>query len=241
MQIKILQWNVWYKEDIEKVAAVLKQIQPDIASLQELTIGLQEAHPDTVQYLAEQLGNYNEFHNEVNFGDWSQVNAIISRYPLSNQTSTWINEPTGSGGFDDEYRAYLEVNIDINGKELCVGTTHMSFTDRFQETERKYQETEKLLEYTADKQTNFVLTGDLNALPDSYTIKKLSEKLKNAGPDFDQKTWTTKPFSYEGFEANTLDWRLDYTFTTPDLKIVSADIIKTNISDHLPLLLTLEF
>lgn len=37
MQIKLLQWNIWYKEDPEKITKVITQINPDIACLQELT------------------------------------------------------------------------------------------------------------------------------------------------------------------------------------------------------------
>jgi endonuclease/exonuclease/phosphatase family metal-dependent hydrolase len=242
MQIRILQWNVWYKEDIEKVVAVLKQLSPDIACLQELTIGLQEKHPDTVAYLAAELGNYTSFHEEMSFPDlpYEQVNAILSRFPLSNQRTAWINEPVGNGHFDDEYRSYIEASVDTQGKSLKIGTTHMSYTHEFQETERKKEETDKLVQLVESNDTNFLLLGDLNALPGSYTVNKLSEKLQNAGPEISEKTWTTKPFSYDGFDANTLDWRLDYAFASPDIKMVSAEIIQTDVSDHLPVLITIE-
>ena len=70
-------------------------------------------------------------------------------------------------------------------------------------------------------------------------MQEIQKYLKNAGPDPSEKTWTTKPFSYKGFEASTLDWRLDYCFVTPDLQITSAEVVKTSYSDHLPILLEL--
>ena len=112
----------------------------------------------------------------------------------------------------------------------------MSYTNAFQPTSRKIQETEKLISLIEGKTGPYILTGDFNAQPNSEVINKISNVMANAGPDFIQKTWTTKPFSYDGFKATTLDWRLDYIFTNPNLQNISAEILKTDLSDHLPIL-----
>lgn len=112
----------------------------------------------------------------------------------------------------------------------------MSYTHRFEPTPEKRIETDKLVEILKSKNERFLFTGDLNALPGSYTVSEVEKHLKNAGPDFDAKTWTTKPFSYNGFEASTLDWRLDYVFATPDVQIKAAKVLETPYSDHLPIL-----
>ncbi len=90
--------------------------------------------------------------------------------------------------------------------------------------------------------TNFIFTGDLNSIPNSFTVKSILTKtnLRNAGPDFDQKTWTTKPFNYHGFSENNLNWRIDYTFVSKDIKVVSSEIVDTDLSDHLPILTVIE-
>ena len=62
----------------------------------------------------------------------------------------------------------------------------------------------------------------------------------NLGPDYHEKTWTTKPFSYNGFSENSLNWRLDFVFGTKDIKVISSEIIKTDLSDHLPILIKIE-
>jgi endonuclease/exonuclease/phosphatase family metal-dependent hydrolase len=242
MHIRLLQWNVWYKEDIEKIGATIKTVNPDIACLQELTIGFQESHPDTIAYLSAELGDFASFHEEMSLvaKPWVLVNAIFSRFPLGMQRKAWINETIASGEYDDEYRSYIETTLEIEGKSLKVANVHMSYTKGFIETERKKQETDKLYELIKDHDENFLLLGDLNALPDSFTIETLLKKLENAGPDFNEKTWTTKPFVSEDFEATSLDWRLDYIFKTPDIKVVSAEVVETDASDHLPILITIE-
>lgn len=59
--------------------------------------------------------------------------------------------------------------------------------------------------------------------------------LQHVGPDFAQSTWTTKPFSFMGFEENELKWRLDYIFASKQIKVLSSNIIPTEYSDHLPI------
>ena len=38
MIIRLLQWNIWYKEKITNIVKTLKQLNPDIICMQELTI-----------------------------------------------------------------------------------------------------------------------------------------------------------------------------------------------------------
>jgi endonuclease/exonuclease/phosphatase family metal-dependent hydrolase len=244
MTVSILQWNIWYQEDITRVAEFIKQHSPDIICLQELTIGFPGRDiKDTPAHLADQLG-YNYHHKELPIESTTGeplmlANGIFSRFAITDQRSVWINEPKSGGGYNDEYRAYVEVTLEINGKQLHIGTTHMSYTHRFELTDSKRAETDRLVEELRKHDTNFVFAGDLNAPPDSYTINKLSEILRGAGPDYGQKTWTTKPFAYNGFEETGLNWRLDYIFTSKDLQAKSADILTTDYSDHLPILVTL--
>jgi len=68
----------------------------------------------------------------------------------------------------------------------------------------------------------------------------LSKHLLHVGPDFKQNTWPTKPFDYHGFKENDLSWRLDYIFATKDVRVKKVEIINTQYSDHLPILLEVE-
>src|SRR5258708_1588146 len=131
MSISVMQWNIWYQEDIRNVAKLLKSTNPDVFCLQELTIG----HPvqeikNTPQYLADQLG-YHFFSKElpIETTDGQKVmlaNGIFSRFPIKSSRSVWINQPKSGGGYDDEYRAYVEVTLEVGGKAVTIGTTHMS-------------------------------------------------------------------------------------------------------------------
>ncbi len=245
MQLSILQWNIWYKEKVENIAEFLEHYKADIVCLQELTIeSSNQTVADTPKYIADKLG-YGYHHQEIPIKspDGKKItiaNGIFSRFPITTRRSSWINKPVSSGGYEDEYRAYVEVGLKAEGKFLEVGTSHMSYTDRFIDTLRKKKEASLLAKILKTKKTSYIFTGDLNSQPDSFTVRELNKHLKHAGPAFGQNTWTTKPFSYRGFEASKLNWRLDYIFTSKDIGIVSSEIIETNYSDHLPILARLK-
>lgn len=241
-KISILQWNVWYLEDIKNIAQFLKENKADVVCLQELTINFnKQDHVHTPNYIAGQLG-YHVYFQEITFADKEikLANAIFSKHPITRSRTVWINREQGSGNYDDENRAYAEVVIDVYGTELTVGTVHMSYTHKFEPSQRKLQETKELAIAIAENKSNFILTGDFNAVPNSEVISIIEKHVKNLGPDYDKKTWTTKPFSYNGFVANALDWRLDYVFGSEDIKVVSSEVLSTDFSDHLPVKIDIE-
>jgi endonuclease/exonuclease/phosphatase family metal-dependent hydrolase len=235
MQISILQWNAWYDEDINNVVRFLKEHPADIICLQELVIHKNKNSP---KYIANQLGyNFYDYALPISSTDGEKImlaNGIFSRFPITTKRFVLTEESSGVGGYNDESRSYIEVTLDISGKEMTVATTHMSYTHKFEATESKNLETKKLLKEVSNHKESYIFAGDLNALPDSPTVQAISSLLQNAGPDTSVNTWATKPFSYNNFEASTLDWRLDYIFTTKDIAILSSKIIKTDYSDHLP-------
>lgn len=235
MRVTILQWNVWVNEDIHNIAAFLTQNPADIICLQELTLHkANQSEDNTPKFIAAQLG-YHYFAAEMPWNEPAKIAVgIFSKYPILTSRSVYINEPTGSGGFDDEHRTYAEVTLDLDGRHVTVGTTHMSYTHRFRVTARKRDETNKLVAELSKNKTSYIFTGDLNATPCSYTYQKLRKILRNAGPHFWHKTWTTKPFDCNGFKTAKRRWRLDYIFASKDIKVLNSRIDKTEYSDHLP-------
>lgn len=233
----MLQWNVWYQEDIQRVGTFLEHHPADIICLQELTRGYQARHSDTLDYIAQSLG-FNVHFQEMGFDGktWSRANAIFSRFPIRTASAHWINEPLGSGHYDDEYRSYIEATIDMGSRLITVGTTHMSYTNGFEGSARKDNETGTLISYLERNKRDFIFTGDINSPTQSATNEAISSVLRDAGPGHHDKTWTTKPFSYDGFSENDLNWRLDYIFSTPDITVLSSEVLQTPVSDHLPVL-----
>ena len=231
---RLLQWNIWNNEDIDNIIKELKRIDADIVCIQELAI--KDDNDIKIRKLKE-LYSYIYYEKADTFLDgYSQCNAILSKYPLYDKSYTYVQKPTDNkNDYSKEGRVYVEAKVKINEKELTICTTHLSYTDRFIETEEKDKEVTNLI--NCIKKDNYILTGDFNTNKTSKYIKWLEEKLINNDTS---NTWTTKHFSYNGFTETELNWKLDYIFTTKDIKVKETKVIDTKYSDHLPILLTFE-
>jgi endonuclease/exonuclease/phosphatase family metal-dependent hydrolase len=241
MKISFLQWNIWYKEDPDNIITEIKKINPDVICAQEFIQHSGQKPPlDTAKYIAEGLG-YNYFFYPAE--KWTgrpeketQGNAIFSKFPIVKTNHYYVRQPkTNPINATEEGRVIVEATIEKDGQEISFGTTHLSLSHHFVMNDNRKEEGQNLLDYLKTKKTAYVFSGDLNALPDSFIIKGLSEGMNNLGPNFSEKTWTTKPFDYHGFKENDLAWRLDYSFATKDITPIRSEVIQTEFSDHLPL------
>ena len=235
MKLRILQWNILYKEKIENVLKLIKKINPDIICLQELTLnGKWNNYKNTARWLAKRL-NYDYYfmpYHKFKEGTISG-NGILSRYPIKKGVSIRIGRLYGKEKYES-YR-YIETTLNIDSYLLKIGTVHLSFFPYLITTNEKKKEFSQLFKKIKKKKRRFIFTGDLNARPNSYIIRMLRKKFKHCGPDFKLPTWTTKPFDFKGFKENRLRWRIDYVFATKDIKVVSSNVRKTRYSDHLPI------
>ncbi|GAB3431664.1 hypothetical protein GCM10027569_79300 [Flindersiella endophytica] len=74
-----------------------------------------------------------------------------------------------------------------------------------------------------------ILVGDFNARPDAPELAPLWDRLQDA--------WATAngPDGGFGYPATTPDRRIDYVTATRQIRIVSAEVVDTQASDHRPL------
>ncbi|MCU0667483.1 MAG: endonuclease/exonuclease/phosphatase family protein [Patescibacteria group bacterium] len=241
--MRLLQWNILYKENPDYIIKFIKEYSPDIVCLQELAVKpYQYPHISNVASYIASKTSMNFYSEEAQ--RWvddiemdATGNGIFTKHKINRKFAKYIQEPAvGSKDYANEGRIYIECDIEISDQNYTIGTTHMSYTHKFEITEAKKQEVDNLIDIIDINKKKYIFSGDLNSLPSSYTIKRLSEVLTNCGPSNNKNTWTTKPFEYQGFKANTLDWRLDYVFSSSDMYCHSSEIINTKYSDHLPII-----
>ena len=229
--MKILQWNIQYKEDINSIAKELRKINADVVCVQELSFFDDDR---TSVNVLDEIYPYVYYEIADTFLDGrSQCNAILSKYPFISKSKSYVQEPEmDKNDYSKEGRIYLEVFINYGNKIYNIGTTHLSYTHRFEETELKDKEVNKLIDIIKNK-NNYIFTGDLNTIKTSKYINEIS---KYYNYHETTNTWTTKPFSYNGFVANELDYKLDYVFTSNDINVKNIEVVNTEYSDHLPIL-----
>ena len=250
MKVKVLQRNVWFRERAENLLTLMKGLNPDIICCQEITVGSWfNDKRDVAQFIAQELGyhyHYSKAHKyeypftplgEVNF--WG--NAIFSRFPIVESFDFALINPEDNPDHPYERRTCAVARIQAEDTLLTVATAHKSYSSAFAEDQDKIDETKKLIECFKQYPENLIFTGDLNLPPESTSLQMLEKELQHCGPDYSQATRTTKPFSFMGFEEKELRWRLDYVFASKNIKVLSSQIIPTEWSDHLPVLVECEF
>jgi endonuclease/exonuclease/phosphatase family metal-dependent hydrolase len=242
MKVTILQWNINEKENPRKIADKVKRINPDIFCGQEFIQHFGKIPKvDIPKEMAETLG-YNYYFESGDTWDTkehkqTQGNVIMSKFPIMSSTHKHVQEPKHNPpNAEYEGRVYVEAQIKIEENILTVGTVHLSFTSNLEITQHRKKEVDTLVEIIKGKNANYVLAADLNSPPNSYTIKELEKYLVNAGPSYEQNTFPSRPFNYRGHEEKVMNWRPDYVFVSEDISVVSSEILETELSDHLPIL-----
>ena len=243
MILKILQWNKWVKEDISKVAEYIKSLEADIVCLQELKVISKKGRVvlDEPKYISKYLRFYYSSsiaHCQKNNGfNICQSNAIFSRYQIFTRKWVFVQgaSETISKDYSTEPRIALSIKISVKNKDINIVNTHLSYTNKFVETVKKITEENKFINFCNRFTKPLIICGDFNANESSFIVSELQRNYLNAGPDYSAKTWTTKPFSHEGFQADSLSWRLDHIFVSKDIKILSTKVLPTIYSDHLPI------
>ena len=76
--------------------------------------------------------------------------------------------------------------------------------------------------------------GDFNATSDSKTILKVKESFIDVDSN-NEPTWSVYPEGCVTCNPQKIDIRLDYIFTTKDIKTHSYRVEDSKGSDHLPI------
>ncbi len=240
--IRLLQWNVWMEESVDRILEVLEDLNPDIACLQEVT-AVPGDRPELLTRASAELGLSGVFApaHAIPIQDRLRVrgNAVIGKAHHTSIPLTPFRAFT-DGVLDDEHqgRAFASATF-ATDPPITALSVHLSYVPEFAAPPWKLAEFDALCT-EAEGRRGFVLAGDMNAAPDSPGIARLRKVLHDAGPDEALPTWTTKPFDDGTFAETRLAWRLDHVLLSPDLRVVGAQIIDTDVSDHLPILVTLE-
>jgi len=243
MRLKILQWNIWGREKVENILKLVKRVNSDILCFQELMIGATYNNGrDVAKIISEKTGLEYNFALAHKADDGRILgNGIFSRFKIIKNSNFFIADSKNSNDYSSQGRSCAVSKIKIsNKKNITIATAHSSYNNKFIENEAKLNEIKRLVNFFKNNTHRLVFTGDLNIAPSAESIRQIEKHLVHCGPDYKKPTWTTKPFSYKGFEEDKLRWRLDYAFATKDIKIINSKIIQTEYSDHLPILVEIE-
>ena len=225
----------------EGIVSLIKNENVDI-------LGIQEALPDQIEYLSNQLKDYNyigEGRNGGNSGEYSAIYFNSKKISLKEEETFWLSETPrfASIGWDAAINRIVTLGvfyIKNSKKELIVYNTHF---DHIGKVARDKSAIMILNHITKNnyQDRQLVVMGDLNSNTDEFPIKVLSEKLDDS---FKISNLKDSIGTFNGFDINSkLSDRIDYVFTK-NIKIIDYRHIDKKLpnglwpSDHLPILVT---
>lgn len=234
MQLKIMSFNVQHflnyvtrEIDFDLFEKTVRAFDPDILGLNEVYgLGPHPHYTGQAQILAERLGYHWFFAPAIDEEDLGPYgNALLSRYPILSAKVIPVPNPEIENPDDwFEPRCLLQADIDLPDP-LQVNVIHFGLTDV-----EKQNAMDTVVSHV--RATGSVLLGDFNITPDHPLLQKLNGRMLDTARLFE------KPLL--SFPSDKPDRKIDYLFTSPDLRTLSADIPPVVASDHRPYIALVE-
>ncbi|MGO1060950.1 endonuclease/exonuclease/phosphatase family protein [Planococcus sp. FY231025] len=245
--LKVMSFNVAHglgmdnKVDLEKTARVIEQAQPDIVGLQEVDrcFTARSSFCDQVSWFEKRLGMNAAFGPNLDLEPLDPAmprrqygNAILSKYPIQHTENHLMVNIDGPGAAGEQ-RGMLEAVIQVKGAFVHFFCTHLSL-----EEEELQVNVQQILEIAEKSRFPQILAGDFNAVPENRHIQRLSSRFHDVFSDLgkgDAFTYPTPVQTVSEKEDVKPMARIDYVFAGQEVQAERASVIKTDASDHLPI------
>lgn len=261
--LTFLSYNVprWWGHDLDTKArgmkALVDEVQPDVIGLQEALIAFYPDEPNIrttsyVSVLIDSLG-YHTLKPRAEGATYTPQ-PVFSKIPLLEKTQTNLDvEP------DDVLSTRVTRTVlSWQGRQFALYNLHMhSFGERKPWTEdamsaldprfwvsfaRQYRtafrirasEVVRIREMIDKEELPVLICGDINSTPNNWVYAHLSRGMQDAFRQSGQGWGMT-------YHSRLPLVRIDYLFASPEWEIVSARVLDAELSDHLPLLVTLRW
>jgi endonuclease/exonuclease/phosphatase family metal-dependent hydrolase len=221
-----------------RIARVIARERPDVVCLQEVDQErTRSGSIDQVAVIARRLRTDYRFHAVAEVDDGRFGNAVLSAHPLRLVAAGPLPAAARAKEmFNLEDRGAVWVTLQAGDKVVQIINTHLSILEQ----ERREQ-AEALLGPAwlghPDCKGPVILTGDFNASPESWALRRLETRLRNAvgseRKDRDLRTWSGRvPLR-----------RIDHVLVSETVEVMGAYVPRTHLSrvasDHLPLVVDL--
>lgn len=227
------------KTDIKRIADIIKQSDADIVALQEVDRWVPRSEKlDMISALSDLTGMTYAYGKNDDLDGGESGNAILTRFPILEEKNLTLNSP----GPGKEYRI-IELVLDVRGTELVFINTEL---DGAVDDSVRITDVAKIQDAARERQfVPVIVCGSFNAEPLSRGIASFTGVF--------QDCWNIAG-SGQGFTypASLPQMRADYVFVSKSqaptdsktlqlgLKVVSAEVLTTTASDHLPLVVYLK-
>lgn len=228
--LRLMTFNIHHGEgldgrlDVDRIAKVIIDAEADIVGLQEVDRGVERTgRRDLLKELADRTGLRYAFGKNIDLQGGDYGNAVLSRFPIVSEGNRLL-EPLGGG----EQRGVLQTVVDVAGQRLLVLTTHF---DHRRDSEQRPRSAEQMVEMAGQwGEGPLVMLGDFNDVPGSAAHRTLTAIATDAWTAAGEGDGYTIPVAAP---TRRIDWIL-----LRGLKAETAQVVTTDASDHLPVLVT---
>jgi endonuclease/exonuclease/phosphatase family metal-dependent hydrolase len=231
-QLRVLTFNIHHAEgidgrlDVARIAQLIRDTRADVVGLQEVDRGVERTgRRDLLKEIADLAQMRLAFGKNIDHQGGDYGNALLTSRPIVSEGNRLL--PNATGG---EQRGVLQVVIDVDGTQVLVLTTH--FDHRRADGDRVLSADAMLGMVTAFGSGPVVAMGDFNDEPGSPTWTRLTTVLTDVWATVGSGDGFTIPVAAP---TKRIDWIL-----VRGLDPVSAEVLKTEASDHLPVVATLK-
>lgn len=250
MKIKFVTLNIWKGGMLfDKILAFINKEAPDIIAMQEVRNGKDsrlEKQFRTFGVFKEKLGYpYSVFSpaflNILSVGKIEEGNAIFSRFPIVHNKVIFFDRQYGEFNSEDSKHFELipgilqHAVIKFQSLKLNIFNVHGIWGVDGKDNEGRLKMSRIIADEVKDKE-NVILAGDFNVKPNTKTIQNIEKYLINVFKDELQTTFNMKYKENRGYATSVVDM----VFLSKNIKVLNHFCPKKDISDHLPLVCTLE-
>jgi endonuclease/exonuclease/phosphatase family metal-dependent hydrolase len=251
MKLKIVCLNMWSGGELfPQLIKFLETENADVLMLQEAYNGVDPGLAKqyrSMEILADSLTYEHRlfalaFIRDLPLGKVPHGNAILSKYPLIQKDNRFLQKSTREYYQDipehwpilPSVLQHVEIKAP-NGSAEIFNMHGVWDLDGDNPSPQRVEMSRILLEETEALQ-RVILAGDTNAKPSNPALKALEVQLK---PVFDPPPSTTfnmRRKDNPGYATAAVD----LMYVSPDIQIIEARCPNVDVSDHLPLVVTLE-
>jgi endonuclease/exonuclease/phosphatase family metal-dependent hydrolase len=243
--IRVMTYNIHHGEgldgkvDIDRIAKLILDSKADVVALQEVDRGVERTkNIDIMTYLSDLTDMTYAFGKTTDYQGGRYGNGFLTRFPIFEERNLLY-------GADSlrERRGLLQLVLGASGEEFVVMSTHL---DNGRDHSERVSNIRELMA-AAQRYTSrpIIVCGDFNETPEGRAITMMRESFTDVWETVGGGAGATYP-------ADSVATRIDYVFVSRPygksdtsyqrtLRPISARVLSSRASDHLPLLTEFEF
>ena len=256
MKLKVITLNIWHGGRLwDNAVDFLRQQDADILLLQEVFNGHDASYEPRFRTMDEFKKIFDFIDNDFapsclfvhDFGKVELGLALFSKFPIvTRYDQLFFNEP-----FNDSYvdtpenyptapRNLQHVVVDVQGTKVDVLNFQGVWDLDGENDSPSRLRMSQLITDTITNRPLVILGGDTNVRPNTQTIRNIEKYVNSVFSDELQTTFNIAQKTDPKLKAGYAQSVVDMLFVSPTIGVLDHDCPQVDVSDHLPLVATVE-